>query len=222
MPPFRLLATIRRWAVSRHATTVVVASPKEDALRSHFGSLQLKAKRSYVGKNGNILRLGAMKELSELSVECNTIYWATAILRSTYDWIDDFDRGEEEVGRQRPFSIPRLQFVKAGLSCVLSPHGSTNMTKAVLERLKNKDSISPSFKFTYMLKEAIPGEFVKYIHNGDPRPILEPEEAPKEYELAQFLCFTQHLQYCIWEGVVFLSDYQGVPIFFHTIISHID
>ncbi|TEB26507.1 kinase-like protein [Coprinellus micaceus] len=83
------------------------------------------------------------------------------------------------------------------------------MTKAVLERLKNKDSISPSFKFTYMLEEAIPGEFVKYIHNGDPRPILEPEEAPKEYELAQFLCFTQHLQYYIWEGVVFLSDYQG-------------
>ncbi|KAG1842048.1 hypothetical protein DFJ58DRAFT_748303 [Suillus subalutaceus] len=48
---------------------------------------------------------------------------------------------------------------------------------------------------------------LKYIHNMDPNPLLDPDEPG--YDFALFLAFTQHVQYVKTGGLVFISDYQG-------------
>ncbi|KAJ7688834.1 hypothetical protein B0H17DRAFT_1135375 [Mycena rosella] len=50
-------------------------------------------------------------------------------------------------------------------------------------------------------------DFVKFIHNGDSVPLLNPDDPL--YPIAEFLCFTQHVQYFKTDGTVFLSDLQG-------------
>jgi len=67
----------------------------------------------------------------------------------------------------------------------------------------------------YLGKELIPtpsdGEdFVKYIHNGDAAPcdLLDPDVE----NIAQFLAFTQHVQYVKTGKQVYISDYQGISV----------
>ncbi|KAJ6617309.1 hypothetical protein B0H10DRAFT_1948394 [Mycena sp. CBHHK59/15] len=66
---------------------------------------------------------------------------------------------------------------------------------------------------TYLVEEFIDTEaeeFVKYIHNGDTGPLLSQEDP--FYDIADFLCFTQHVQYLKSSGLVFLSDFQDPQI----------
>ncbi|KAJ7796283.1 hypothetical protein B0H14DRAFT_3494993 [Mycena olivaceomarginata] len=63
---------------------------------------------------------------------------------------------------------------------------------------------------TYLVEEFINESsegFVKFVHNGDANPLLDLDDPL--YEIAEFLCFTQHVQYFKTDGTVFLSDLQG-------------
>ena len=60
------------------------------------------------------------------------------------------------------------------------------------------------------MEELIPNvkeTFVKYIHNGTCRPLLHLDDP--EYNIAEFLAFTQHVQYNRTGGMAYISDYQG-------------
>ncbi|KAJ7195314.1 hypothetical protein GGX14DRAFT_404019 [Mycena pura] len=62
----------------------------------------------------------------------------------------------------------------------------------------------------YLVEEFMPwgnGEFMKFVQNGNTVPLLD-EDYPL-YNLAQFLRFTQHVQYEKSGGLGFISDYQG-------------
>ncbi|KAI5999707.1 hypothetical protein EDD15DRAFT_2151225, partial [Pisolithus albus] len=62
----------------------------------------------------------------------------------------------------------------------------------------------------YLLEEKIEGgsaTFTKYIHNMDCGPSLSAHE--DGYDIAEFLAFTQHVQYSKTGGLVFISNYQG-------------
>ncbi|KAI6163399.1 hypothetical protein EDD17DRAFT_1507387 [Pisolithus thermaeus] len=62
----------------------------------------------------------------------------------------------------------------------------------------------------YLVKEFIAmssDKFVKYIHNSNAEPCLLVDM--KAEEIAEFLAFTQHIQYIKTGGQVYISDYQG-------------
>ena len=62
----------------------------------------------------------------------------------------------------------------------------------------------------YLLEEWITdnrGKFIKFIHNVPCAPLLEPGE--EGYDLAEFLVFTQHVQYVKTKGLAYIADYQG-------------
>ncbi|KAJ6488758.1 hypothetical protein C8R45DRAFT_827125, partial [Mycena sanguinolenta] len=66
----------------------------------------------------------------------------------------------------------------------------------------------------YLVEEFIEGgsdTFVKFVHNGDANPLLDAGD--ELYYIAEFLCFTQHLDYFKTDGTVFLSDLQGTFYF---------
>ncbi|KAI6000407.1 hypothetical protein F5J12DRAFT_724114, partial [Pisolithus orientalis] len=63
----------------------------------------------------------------------------------------------------------------------------------------------------YLVEELIhtssDDEFVKYIHNSNVAPCFLLDT--KAEEIADFLAFTQHIQYIMTGGQVYISDYQG-------------
>ena len=62
----------------------------------------------------------------------------------------------------------------------------------------------------YLLEEMLPGEkadFVKFLHNASAASELSPDEP--DYHLAEFLMYTQHVQYAITGGLAYVSDFQG-------------
>ncbi|KAI6146731.1 hypothetical protein BKA82DRAFT_3980550 [Pisolithus tinctorius] len=65
----------------------------------------------------------------------------------------------------------------------------------------------------YLLEEKIEcdGDFTKFIHNCDCVPLLNPDE--EGYDIAEFLCFTQHVQYIKTKGLVYIANYQGMCSF---------
>ncbi|KAI5983654.1 hypothetical protein EDD15DRAFT_2376184 [Pisolithus albus] len=149
------------------------------------------------GGSRRIIRFSLGDELPKLHCEANTLYWAKALLTMTYDFIDSAISSAASVP---PFKIPRLRFVEAGLAMAHS-----QFTKGL---------VKPKFGGTvcgvYLLEEKIEGgsaTFTKYIHNMDCRPSLSVHE--DGYDIAEFLAFTQHVQYSKTGGLVFISDYQG-------------
>ncbi|KAI6123338.1 hypothetical protein EV401DRAFT_1293052 [Pisolithus croceorrhizus] len=144
-----------------------------------------------------IIRFSLGDELPKLHCEANTLYWAKALLTMTYDFIDGAILSADS---PPPFKIPRLRFVEAGLALAHS-----QFTKGL---------VKPKFGGTvcgiYLLEEKIEGgstAFTKYIHNMNCKPSLSADE--DGYDIAEFLTFTQHVQYSKSGGLVFVSDYQG-------------
>ncbi|KAG2099224.1 uncharacterized protein F5147DRAFT_552715, partial [Suillus discolor] len=140
-------------------------------------------------------RFALADELPKLFREANVLYWAKALLGLVYDFIDHAVASASE---PVPFDIPRVRFVKAGLALSYYQDSSKPASKAATARAG------------FLLEEVIDGgdeSFVKYIHNMDPNPLLDPDEFG--YDFALFLAFTQHVQYVKTGGLVFISDYQG-------------
>ncbi|KAJ7229890.1 hypothetical protein GGX14DRAFT_383846 [Mycena pura] len=122
--------------------------------------------------------------------EANFLYWATALLELCFAFIRHFIA---QAGKQPPFSILKIRFVRAGIAAAKD---STTSNTSSLRR-------------TYLLGEFInnpESEFVKFVHNGDTVPLLADDDPL--YALAEFLCFTQHVQYTKSGGLIFISDYQ--------------
>ncbi|KIK23171.1 hypothetical protein PISMIDRAFT_72739, partial [Pisolithus microcarpus 441] len=142
-------------------------------------------------------RLSLGDELPKLHHEANTLYWANALLTMTYNFIDGVISSADA---PPPFNIPRLCFVNAGLALAHS-----QLTKGLA-----KPKFGGMLCGVYLLEEKIEGgsdAFIKYIHNMDCGPSLSMDM--DGYDIAEFLTFTQHVQYAKSGGLVIISDYQG-------------
>ncbi|KAF8188604.1 hypothetical protein K438DRAFT_1972294 [Mycena galopus ATCC 62051] len=94
-------------------------------------------------------------------------------------------------------TIPQLRFVHAGVA--------VSHDQAAGNNISNTSSI----RRTYLVEEFIEESdgFVKFVHNGDANSLLDTDDP--FYHIAEFFCFTQHVQYFKTDGTVFLSDLQG-------------
>ncbi|KAG1819319.1 uncharacterized protein BJ212DRAFT_1268707 [Suillus subaureus] len=128
-------------------------------------------------------------ELQKLFREANILYWSKSLLKLTYNFVDHSITSSPE---PPPFMVPCVQLVEAGLALCHNQGGS-----------------KPGAVF--LLEELIEGSddmFVKFIHNMDINPLLN--ELDYGYDMAEFLVFTQHVQYIKTGKLVFISDYQGM------------
>ncbi|KIM60697.1 hypothetical protein SCLCIDRAFT_39656, partial [Scleroderma citrinum Foug A] len=142
-------------------------------------------------------RFSLADKLPKLHCEANTLYWAKALLKMMYDFIDQAIAYANE---PPPFNIPCLRFVEAGLALAHSQPS----------KMPVKAKLSGTLCGAYLLEEKIEGGsavFMKFIHNMDCGPSLDEDE--EGYNVAQFLVFTQHVQYAQTSKLVFISDYQG-------------
>ena len=87
-----------------------------------------------------------------------------------------------------------------------------NATPKYSSFIKNALAIVDTTHNTYMVKEvideAVHGALVKYIGNGSVKP-YEFLDGPAVY-WAEFLAFSQHVQYLKTKGLAFIGDFQGV------------
>jgi hypothetical protein len=150
-------------------------------------------------------------ELPKLFREANVLYWASSLLTFAYEYIDHCISASSD---PPPFYIPRLRFVEAGL--VLSYH-QAQPTGGPGPGQKSKP-LSP--RAAFLVEELISDTFLKYIHNMDCNPLLDPDEAG--YRIAEFLACTQHIQYAKTGGLAFISDYQGTHAAYVTRTLYID
>lgn len=147
--------------------------------------------RGATGKVNIIQRFTLATDLSKLFREANILYWAKSLLDLTYTFVDAAIQSSD---LPPPFNVPRLRFVDAGLALV---HSSASKTATGV----------------YLVEEKIlcgRNEFVKFIHNCDFGPSIGSDE--DGYDIAEFLVFTQHVQYMKMKGLAFISDYQGKSI----------
>ncbi|KAL4079453.1 hypothetical protein J3A83DRAFT_4409655 [Scleroderma citrinum] len=146
------------------------------------------------------IHLTLKDESKQLYTEANALYWAKSLLQMTYEFVDTAVKAAQA---PPPFQIPCLHFVDAGLLLAYEPHVAT---VATAKPPKPGGTVSTMF----LAEELIPaseGDFMKYIHNSDATPCdLFDTKADK---IAQFLSFTQHVQYSKTGGQVYISDYQG-------------
>jgi hypothetical protein len=137
-------------------------------------------------------------EIPKLFREANVLYWAGSLLQFSYDFIDHcISRSTEPP----PFQVPRLRFVNAGLALSYAHTASGTNEKS------KPSSPRAGFLIEELIKDS-DSNFVKYIHNMDCNPMLDPGEFG--YEIAEFLACTQHIQYIKTGGLAFISDYQGM------------
>lgn len=180
-----------------HLAELVLHQPVSSGLGHGYSSNQLlrvALKRPYAHKRNktSIQRLGLIEEGHTVTSEANVLGWARSLMEYTYQLIE---KRISEIG-DAPSGIPHLRFVDSAIVFV---------QKDVASGL----NVAPlSNRAVYLLEELIPGVFRKYIHNGFAGPLLDPDDVG--HSTAEFLCFTQHLQYSATFGLVFISDYQGM------------
>ncbi|KAG1833589.1 hypothetical protein F4604DRAFT_1605331, partial [Suillus subluteus] len=144
--------------------------------------------------NFTIGRYVIKEEMAKLFREANVLYWAGSLLQFAYDFIDHCIYRST---KPPPFDIPHLRFVDAGLAV------SYAQTPPTTSYQKSKANIPRS---GYLVEELISGNFLKYIHNMDCQPMLDPDEPG--YEIAEFLACTQHIQYVKTSDSELLTDPQ--------------
>ena len=149
-------------------------------------------------------------ESNLLYCEANILYWAKVLLKLTYDFID---RAVNDASALPPFEIPCLCFIDAGLVFAYSfATVATNASEKTGQSVRPGGTVSTIYLAEGLIPTSSEGEFVKYIHNGNAVPCdLFDTEANK---IAEFLAFTQHVQYAKTDGQVYISDYQGM-FFWH-------
>ena len=116
------------------------------------------------------------EESKKIFCEVNVLYWVKALFKLTEDLIA---QKIAKACEPPPFAIPSIQFVEAGLAIFYAT---------------NPRGAKVTVNNTYLCEELIPDAnmvFTKFIHNGNCVPLVEPGET--EYEVAQFLAFTQHI-----------------------------
>ena len=124
-------------------------------------------------------------QIVKLSAEINCLRWASALMGMVYDFVD---KHIQMHGQPSSFTILRMRFVKNALAIVNTTH-TTYMVEEVID-------------------EAVHGTFVKYIGNGSVKP-YKFLDGPAAYQ-AEFLAFSQHVQYLKTKGLAFIGDFQGI------------
>ena len=148
-------------------------------------------KQLYFSTGGAIRRYNITEARSYILSEVACLDWARILLDLTYQFIEAF---EEDQG-VFPGVIPRLQFIEAAIAEV-----SGEEKIFLIEEWINTSKAT----------------FTKYINNARAVPCI-PQTAPEELKnIANFLCFAQHVQYQFTFGRMFTSDYQGMS---HIIIG---
>jgi hypothetical protein len=140
-------------------------------------------------------------QATNLSVELNCLGWASALM----DLVYRFMKKEEPVRGFPPFEVPQMRYVQAGLAISKDAEGRQN---------------------AYLLEEFIdsedPGWFVKYLNNNSAKPRKFKDE--KLTIRAEFLSFSQHVQFIETGSQAFVSDLQGkfksLRFLFHLIIQY--
>ena len=130
-------------------------------------------------------------QASNLSVELNCLGWASALMDIVYSFINK----EKTVRGSPPFEIPQMRYVKAGLAIQVSkdlPEGTGAQNVYLLEEFIQSEE---------------PGWFVKYLNNNSAKPFKFKD---KERSIrAEFLSFSQHVQFIETGNQAYLSDLQG-------------
>jgi hypothetical protein len=124
-----------------------------------------------------------LTQITKLSAEINCLRWASALMGIVYSFVDKHITMHGEP----PFLIPEMRFVKNALAIADTTH-EVYMIEEVID-------------------EAARGTFVKYIGNGSVNPFEFLDDAAA-YQ-AEFLVFSQHVQYLKTKGLAFIGDFQG-------------
>ncbi|KAJ6459611.1 hypothetical protein C8R45DRAFT_1109479 [Mycena sanguinolenta] len=152
-----------------------------------------RAKPTESNSNGWVMnRLMPTDEYRKTLMEANILPWANSMMRFTYSFIDHFIQISPLTP---PFEIPHVRFVHAGVAVQLS--GSVVPASSTIWR-------------SYLIKEFIDeGQdgFHKFLNNGSAVPLLSKDNSVSA--LAEFLSFTQHVQYYKTKAMLYLSDLQG-------------
>ncbi|KAK6988419.1 hypothetical protein R3P38DRAFT_3291150 [Favolaschia claudopus] len=183
----------RGWITLHHLRDVGLGTTKNElvVVKRTFRELSNKS-----GGQTVYTRYSSPEEHKIILKEANNLYWAISIMGFSYSYIYSFDT----LDHQDCPPIPDLRFVQAGV--------------AIYYETPAKNSSKASIRKTYLLEEYIEtnsdSEFVKFVHNGSAVPLLDADDAWRW--IADFLCFTQHIQYWKSGEMVFLSDLQGSDI----------
>ncbi|KAJ7037547.1 hypothetical protein C8F04DRAFT_1092834 [Mycena alexandri] len=129
----------------------------------------------------------ARAQAKSLTMEVRCLAWGHVLLYMVYTFIRRFIREHGEP----PFPIPQMRFVEACLASQQEVAGAQQDLFLIEER------IHPD----------VEGKFRKYINNGAAIPTAF--RNAEDQERAQFLAFTQHVQYWKTTKTVFVGDYQG-------------
>ncbi|KAJ6448085.1 hypothetical protein C8R47DRAFT_999607 [Mycena vitilis] len=143
-----------------------------------------------------INRLMPVDEHRKIIMEANVLLWATSIMVFTYSFIWHFVKNSPH---PPPFEIPEIRFVHAGVAILHEQGRQLNTSKSAISR-------------SYLVEELIDQRdgFYKFINNASAIPLPLPSTAGKSgAAVAEFLAFTQHVQYYKTGGMVYLSDLQG-------------
>lgn len=112
------------------------------------------------------------------------------------DLVYSFMKKEEHVHGLPPFEVPQMRYVQAGLAIQVS---------------KDSELEGTGRQNAYLLEEFIdsedPGWFVKYLNNNSAKPYKFKNE--ERSIRAEFLSFSQHVQFIETGGQAYLSDLQG-------------
>ncbi|OBZ65147.1 hypothetical protein A0H81_14875 [Grifola frondosa] len=173
----------------------VLFRPPDSAL--DLPTLRLCAKQTfYVSKNQRIPHDGR-KQAKNLITEVQCLVWARALLDLAYAFVEKEMETRDITQLPVPAGIepiPKLRFVEATLAVEQGGEQSVYLLEEVIDT--NTEGI-----------------FKKYINNDSPDP-LHFDDATQNHR-AQFLSFTQHVQYVTTGKLAFVTDYQGG----HSILS---
>lgn len=160
-----------------------------------------KVQTGAVPKEAKITRYSVEDERRKVEAEANLLYWADSLMSLANSWVQAQIAQRANNGDLCPLTIPQLRFVRGGVALVQGGYQTPELGKLFYQP-----------NAAYLIEEIIPselGHFTKYVHNIDATPQL-PSFGGPAYEIVEFLCFVQHLQYWKTEAMVYISDFQGM------------
>ncbi|CAK5277258.1 unnamed protein product [Mycena citricolor] len=144
-------------------------------------------------EHGSSKRFDVKNEFRLTVSEGNLLLWAISLFDFSLSFVHSC---LQTIGTPpSTLIVPDIRFVEGGVALVHDITTGPNV------------QVASSLRQSLLIEELIPSPFVKFVHNRAPVPHLTVTH--ELYYIAEFLCFTQHIQYEKSGGLVFISDYQG-------------
>nr|GAT58505.1 predicted protein [Mycena chlorophos] len=163
------------------------------------------AKRPYAngapsGNQFQISRLDPEDEFASILMEANVLKWSLSL----WGLVEAYIQNHIHDYGLPVFDLPSPRFVQAGVALVhaATPAAGSAQTTNLLR----------SFLLEELIKDHA-DSFRKFIGNRSAVPLPSAISGPDDQNFADFLAFTQHLQYWKTRGLVYLSDLQGTTEF---------